>query len=173
MLSISRRHLFCGFLAALALNTAAAAEAGVLQRPSGKVILRVIGNIGNTNAPGVAEFDLAMLEGLGVVEMVTHTPWTQGEVRFSGVPAAKLMEAVGARAEKVDAVALNDYRAEIPTSDFQSYGPILATRVDDTPLRVRDKGPVWVIYPWSANPQIDNIEFHSRSIWQVKTIEVH
>ena len=173
MLSISRRHLFPGLAAALSFCVVASADAGVLPRPSGKVILRVTGNIANTNAPGTAEFDLAMLEELGVVQMVTHPPWTEGEVRFSGVPAAKLMEAVGGKTEKVDAVALNDYRAEIPASDFEAYGPILATRVDDTPLRVRDKGPVWVIYPWSANPQIDNIEFHSRSIWQVKIIEVH
>ena len=79
----------------------------------------------------------------------------------------------GPDAETVDAVALNDYRAEIPATDFAAYGPILATRVDGTPLRVRDKGPLWVVYPWSANPQIDNIEFHSRSIWQVKTLVVH
>ena len=173
MLSFSPVKLACGALAAFALSLAATAEAGMLPRPAGKVILRVTGKIANTNAPEAAEFDLAMLESLGVVEMVTRTPWTEGEVRFSGVPAAKLMEAVGADAQTVDAVALNDYRAEIPASDFAAYGPILATRVDGSPLRVRDKGPVWVIYPWSTNPKIDNIEFHSRSIWQVKVIEVH
>lgn len=173
MLSISRVKLLSGLIAALSLAVAASAEAGMLPKPVGKVILRVTGNIANTNAPDSAEFDLAMLEELGVVEMVTRTPWTEGEVRFAGVPAAKLMEAVGAKAETVDAVALNDYRAEIPASDFAAYGPILATRIDGTPLRVRDKGPVWVVYPWSAKPEIDNIEFHSRSIWQVKAIVVH
>lgn len=173
MLSISRSRFLSGILAAIALAAAVTAEAGTLPRPAGKVVLRVTGNIANTNAPGTAEFDLPMLESLGVVEMVTRTPWTQGEVRFSGVPASKLMEAVGAAPQTVDAVALNDYRAAIPASDFAAYGPILATRVDGAPLRVRDKGPVWVIYPWTANPAIDNIEFHSRSIWQVKAIEVH
>jgi hypothetical protein len=173
VLSISRIRVVTGWLVGLALLAASSAHAGVLPRPTGKVVLKVTGKITNTNSPGGAEFDLAMLEGLGVVEMVTRTPWTEGEIRFSGVPAAKLMEAVGADATTVDAVALNDYRAEIPAGDFAAYGPILATRVDGTPMRVRDKGPVWVIYPWSANPQIDNIEFHSRSIWQVKALVIH
>jgi hypothetical protein len=173
MLSNLRLRLVAGWLLGLALLPGAAAEAGTLPRPTGKIVLKVTGKIANTNSPDGAEFDLAMLEGLGVVEMVTRTPWTEGEVRFSGVPAARLMEAVGADATTVDAVALNDYRAAIPAADFAAYGPILATRVDGTPLRVRDKGPVWVIYPWSANPELDKVEFHSRSIWQVKSLVVH
>lgn len=173
MLRHLRSRIVTGCLMGIAMLAAAAAEAGVLPRPTGKVILKVTGKIANTNSPDGAEFDLAMLENLGVVEMVTRTPWTEGEVRFSGVPAERLMQAVGADAKTVDAVALNDYRAAIPAADFAAYGPILATRVDGTPLRVREKGPVWVIYPWSANPQIDNIEFHSRSIWQVKSLVVH
>jgi hypothetical protein len=166
------RTLAATLLAGL-IGGLAVAEAGSLPAPTGKVILRVTGNIAHRNAPDAAEFDLAMLEGLGVVEMVTRTPWTEGAVHFAGISPRALLAAVGAQGTRVDAVALNDYRVEIPIADFESYPAVLAMRVDGRQLRVRDKGPLWLVYPWSDHPEIDNVEYHSRSIWQVKALVVH
>jgi hypothetical protein len=166
------RALAGAALGAVALALVPAAEAGTLPPPSGKVILKITGQVANRNTADGAEFDLEMLEGLGVAEVVTHTPWTKGERRFSGITMKRLLEAVGASGETVKAVALNDYSIEIPSSDFASYDALVATRIDGKPLRVRDKGPLWVVYPWSSHPEIDNIEYHGRSIWQVKQFEV-
>jgi hypothetical protein len=148
-------------------------EAGTLPSPTGKVILRVTGNIANRNAPDAADFDAEMLERLGIVEVVTHTPWTEGEVRFSGVSPKALLDAVGASGDLIEAIALNDYRVKIPTADFERYPTVLAMRVDGQRLRIRDKGPLWLVYPWRDHPEIDTIEYHSRSIWQVKSLNVH
>jgi hypothetical protein len=166
------RTLAATLLAGL-IGGLAPVQAGTLPTPTGKVILRVTGNIANRNAPDAAEFDIAMLEQLGMVELVTDTPWTEGEVRFAGVSPATLLAAVGAQGSRVDAVALNDYRVEIPITDFERYPTVLAMRVDGRQLRVRDKGPLWLVYPWSDHPEIDNVEYHSRSIWQVKALVVH
>lgn len=166
------RALAGAALGALALALVPAAGAGTLPHPAGKVILKITGQVANRNSPDGAEFDLDMLEALGVTEMVTHTPWTKGERRFSGVPMKRLLEAVGASGETVKAVALNDYSIELPSSDFAAFDTLVATRLDGKPLRVRDKGPLWVVYPWSAYPEIDNVQYHGRSIWQVKQFEV-
>lgn len=164
-------RLFAAGLMLLGL-VALPAMAGTLSVPKGKVILRVTGNITTRNAPDAAEFDAQMLEQLGLVELVTRTPWTEGEVRFSGISPKALLGAVGASGQFVDAIALNDYRVEIPMQDVDQLGPLLATRVDGRPLRVRDKGPLWFVYPWSERPDLDTIEYHSRSIWQIKTLVV-
>jgi len=148
------------------------AMAGALPTPKGKVILRVTGNIANRNTPDAAEFDATMLDELGLIDMVTRTPWTEGDVRFSGISPKALLAALGATGTHLDAIALNDYRVEIPIRDVEQLDPLLATRVDGRPLRIRDKGPLWFVYPWSERPELDTIEYHSRSIWQIKTLVV-
>src|SRR5918996_804457 len=89
-----------------------------LPRPTERVILTVAGAITRTNAPGQAEFDRAMLEQLGLTRMRTWTPWTEGEPEFQGVPARRLMAAVGATGSAVRARALNDFESTIPLADF-------------------------------------------------------
>ena len=39
-------------------------------------------------------------------------------------------------------------------------------------LTVRQRGPLWVIYPWSDQPNLQNEVYYSRSIWQLKALEV-
>ena len=36
----------------------------------------------------------------------------------------------------------------------------------------RDKGPLFIVYPYDSNPDLKNQKFYSRSVWQVAKIEV-
>ena len=140
--------------------------------PVGPVILTVTGEITNTNAPEAAIFDLEELERIGTVDLVTDTPWTETEVRFTGVLIRDLLDLLGASGTTVSMVALNDYAVTIPIEDFSDHDVIIATQRDGAVMRVRDKGPLWVIYPWSEKPELRNEVYYSRSIWQLKSIEV-
>jgi hypothetical protein len=148
------------------------AAAGSLPRPGGEVLLTVTGNIRNTNGEGVAEFDRAMLERLGTTTLQTSTKWTEGRPFFEGVTARALLEAVGARGRTIRAVALNDYVVEIPFSDFRDYPVILALQMDGKYMRVRDKGPIWIIYPHEQYEELQDIEVQDRWIWQLKHLEI-
>ena len=143
-----------------------------LAPPQDQVILTVTGAIANTNAPGRADFDLGNLEQLGLTKLVTWTPWTEGEIEFEGVLARRLMAAVGAEGTEVQATALNDYEEAIPLADFQSYDVLLALRMNRRPMRVRDKGPVWIIYPWSGHPELDDFLTREKSVWQLTALDV-
>ncbi len=69
--------------------------------------------------------------------------------------------------------ALNDYAADIDLSDIEKYQPIVAYWQDGKPMRVRDKGPFWLIYPQSSFPKELNIErYHSQMVWQLKQIHI-
>jgi hypothetical protein len=137
-----------------------------------QVVLTVTGAIGLTNAPGRADFDLDMLERLGLGRLTTWTPWTEGEVEFEGVWARRLMEAVRANGTQVDALALNDYEQTIPLEDFDKYDVLLATRVNGQLMRVRDKGPIWIVYPWSEHPELDDFATREKSVWQLSALHV-
>ena len=159
--------------ALLAFNMfVAAAGAASLPLPAEKPILTVSGKIGVTNRDGAAQFDRAMLEAIGIVSVETTTPWYKGPVKFEGVPLAKLMEAVGAAGDRIVAVALNDYSAEVPMEDIKRYNVLLALKRDGEYMPVRDKGPLFIVYPFDSNPDLKNQKYYSRSVWQVARLEV-
>lgn len=154
----------------IALLVALPAEAAELAKPTGKVVLTVSGQIDHTNGDGVAEFDMAMLDALAQGETRTRTPWYDGEKTFTGPTAKALVEAVGGHGTSMTVLALNDYATEIPLGDFTDLPVILATRLDGQPMSVRDKGPVFVIYPFDQRPELNNETYYGRSAWQVKSI---
>lgn len=165
-----RRVAVCA-IASLVLVAGAGFAAG-LDQPKADSILTVSGKIGTTNAQAAAQFDRAMLEKLGMVSFTTMTPWYKEPVKFEGVPLKALMDAVAAKGEKIVAVALNDYSAEVPMEDIAKYNVILALKRDGEYMSPRDKGPLFIVYPYDSNPDLKNQKFYSRSVWQVAKIEV-
>lgn len=143
-----------------------------LEAPQGRVILTVSGSITETNADDTALFDRPMLESLEQQVTRTHTPWHDGQVTFTGPLGRDVLEAVGARGSMLRVTALNDYSATVPVADFLEYDVILAMSLDGTPLRVRDQGPLFIIYPFDDYPELLTEKMMTRSVWQVVHIDV-
>lgn len=143
-----------------------------LETPTGHVILEVTGNITHTNVGNEAHFDKAMLEALTQRSTQTSTPWHDGVVNFSGPLGRALLEAVGAEGDQMNVVALNDYSSMVPVTDFYDHEVILAMSANGQPLRIRDHGPLFIIYPFDEKPSLLNEKILTRSVWQVKRIEV-
>jgi hypothetical protein len=141
-----------------------------MSTPSGQVILEVSGNIKQTNSFKEAHFDIEMLDSLPQHTIRTSTLWTDGVKEFSGPKFLDLLNFIGAREGTLTLIALNDYRIIIPRSDLKNYPVILATRQDGNLLRVRNKGPIWVVYPWDDFPELSSEVFVARSIWQLRRV---
>lgn len=156
----------------LSLMVSSQIWAGELPKPTGKVLLTLSGNIENTNEDGKAVFDVASLEKLGMVTFQTTSPWYNGRTTFTGISLQKLMDYVGAKGSLVKVTALNDYTTEIPLSDFKKYNVILAMKVNGEYMRIRDKGPLFVVYPYDSMPELNNQIFYSRSAWQVSRMSI-
>ncbi len=168
-LALTAPAFFVAFLFAAALPANAA---GVLAAPKGQVILTLSGQISNTNVSDSARFDRDMLEALGMKKIRTSTPWTEGVSVFEGVLVRDLLAAVGASGKVVRATAINDYGVSIPISDFTEHEVILALKINGKYMRVRDKGPLWIIYPLDDHPQLKEPVIFERSIWQLNKITV-
>ena len=167
---IITRTLFLIFatISAVLAPASVLADSHALDAPSGRVVLEVRGSIERTNDGERALFDLAQLEALGMAEIQTESPWTDDLATFQGVPISTLVNHLAASGTQVQFLALDDYTVTIPSSDFDAYQPILATRRDGEPMRIRDRGPIWVIYPWSDYPELQSEEHYAKAIWQVK-----
>ena len=157
-------------LAATACGRAARAQA--LAAPGEPVVLTVGGRIVHTNAPGEARFDMTMLAALPQHSFSTRTPWYATARKFTGVRLRDLLAAVGAADADLRAIALNDYRADIPTEDVRLGEVTIAYLLDDEPMRVRDKGPLVVMYPFDSRRELRTAVHYSRAVWQLHRIEV-
>ena len=158
--------------ALLATVSLAASTALALDKPKGDVILTVTGHVEHTNAGDSAQFDLEMLEALASRTGAMETPWTTGKITFSGPLLSAILDAAGAKGETLTVKALNDYAADMPVSDARDFETMLATRMDGKTMSVRDKGPLFLIYPFDIHPDLYNEKYFSRSVWQIKEIEV-
>lgn len=150
----------------------AAAPAAALDVPKGPVILTISGAVAQPNRDGSAVFDLSMLEGLEGRRVTMETPWTQGEVEFSGPFLREVLEAAGADGSRLIIRALNGYSAELPISDARDIDTILATRLDGKIMIVRTKGPSMLVYPFDQDRALYNEKYFARSVWQIGEIEV-
>jgi len=157
---------FVGLLMTLATAVSA------LEPVEGDVVLTVTGQITVTNAEGVAQFDLSILQDLESARFETTTIWTDGLQTFEGVELADLMAAVGAEGSTLRAVAFNDYAVDIPIEDAVEGAALVAYLRNGEPMGLRDKGPLWIVYPYDSSPEFQSEEIYSRSIWQLARIEV-
>lgn len=157
----------------LAILTPLAAHAADLPPPSGPVLLSVTGQIEHTNAPGRADLDYALLLALGPRSLQTTTPWTDGTPVFRGVLVRDILHFLGATGEAVRATAHNDYRVEIPISDFLDYPVLLAYEMNGKRLSMRDKGPLWIVFPRDQFPEFRNRRTERKMIWQLMRLQVN
>lgn len=154
------------------LGLADLAVAAEIPAPKAPVILTISGKIANRNSPEGALFDLGMLEALPGRATVANTPWYPESTRFEGPLGSAVLDLVGAGGTILRVTALNDYVVEIPVADFRKWPVILATKINGKSISVREKGPIFVIYPFDQDPALYNELYFGRSAWQLKSIEV-
>ncbi|HKX42208.1 MAG TPA: hypothetical protein VJO99_13705 [Burkholderiaceae bacterium] len=164
-MSLRRTFLLAWPAAALLL---AARISPALDAPTGKVILTVESKPDGRKV----DFDLAMLEKLPQRSFTTQTPWYPTPRTFTGPLLRDVLAAAGASGEQLRLIALNDYKVSMPAADSRKFDVILARLLDGQPMPVRDKGPLFVIYPYDSNPELRSEMYFNRSAWQLRTIEV-
>jgi hypothetical protein len=168
--SIENRRGALIWLAGMALLPVARAQA--LHAPAGAVVLSVGGHIQHTNLDGHAALDMPMLAALAQHTIRTKTPWFKQARKFTGPLLRDVLALVGAQGTTLRITALNDYRIDVPVDDTQRHDVVLARLIDDEPIPVREKGPLFMIYPFDSEPTLRTPLFYSRSVWQLKSIDV-
>ena len=137
----------------------------------GPVILTISGKIEQTNSTAGAQFDKEMLEAIGRASITTRSEVSDVPQVFEGVPLRAVLDRVGAKGKAIRATALNDYVSMVPLEDLQ-FEPIIAMRVDNRMLTVRDKGPLWIVYPRDAHKVLQDARYDSRWVWQLSKLNI-
>ncbi|URI06891.1 molybdopterin-dependent oxidoreductase [Aquincola tertiaricarbonis] len=174
-MSVSRRHLLrsAAQLApvfALGLPWAAQAQpspASAAAATKGRTVLTV-----QPTGGAAVDFDMAALEALPQQTFRTSTPWYPKPVSFTGPLLRDVLAAAGARGQTLRAVALNDYKVELPIADAARFNVIVARLLDGKPMPVRERGPLFIVYPFDTSVELKSEKYYSRSAWQLRRIEV-
>ncbi len=171
---LDRRRCLAGLLVCGVGLPARAAEASAppLGAPHGRVVLSIGGQVGRVNAADRADFDIDMPAALPQRQLATRTPWHAGVQTFTGPLLRDVLAQAGAHGGKLVAVALNDYRCEIPFDDATRFDVIVARLHNGEPMRVRDKGPLFIVYPFDSDPQLRSDRYYARSAWQLRSLLV-
>lgn len=148
------------------------AQTKALPEPKGRAVLTVGGKIGMKNRGETAAFDMAMIEALPQHSFTTRTPWYDRPVKFTGPLLSDVLDAVQASGATISAVAINDYKITIPADDTRKFKVVMARLIDDKPISVRDKGPLFIVYPFDSAAELRSSTYYERSIWQLKAMEI-
>jgi hypothetical protein len=170
--SHSSRRPWLSAAGALLLAALLHAPAVALDAPKGPVILSVTGALTRPNDNSAASFDMALLATLPQHSFSTKTPWFPQPRKFTGVLLRDLLDAVGSKAGIARAIALNDYRADMPTDELIQNGAMIAYLLDDQPMPVREKGPLVIIFPFSDRAELRTAVHYSRAVWQLRSLEL-
>ena len=139
----------------------------------GPVVLTLSGRLRFPNVGAAAQFDMSMLEHMAQTSFIAKTPWYVQPRKFTGPLLRDVLSAAGAQGTRLKAIALNDYAVEIPFDDATRHDVIVARLLDDKPMPVRDKGPLFIVYPFDSAVELRSQTYFNRSAWQLRTIEVH
>jgi hypothetical protein len=167
--SIRHCHLQALALSALLLF---AGLSQALEKPVGPAVLRISGVVTQPNMLQQAVFDMPMLQALPQHSFTTQTPWYAEPVTFSGPLLRHVLAAAGSEGKSITAIALNDYRTEIPFSDALKYELIVAILMNGQPMPVREKGPLFLVYPFDSLAELQAATFYNRSAWQLRALQI-
>jgi hypothetical protein len=134
----------------------------------------------SVTAPGAPAIALTLsdLQAIGETTLVTGTPWTDGQQTFVGVTGRKLLAALKARgvtgaATGVAAIANNDYQVVIPMAAFDQDDTLIAFSRDGAPLPIRDKGPLWIVFPFDQDAaKYRSTTYKAYAIWGLVRLEL-
>jgi hypothetical protein len=147
-------------------------SAQALEKPKEVVVLTISGQIGQMNEGKTAVFSMQRLSRLPQRTLFTKSPWYPSGAEFTGPLLRDVLQAVGAKGKTITAYALNDYKTEIPLNDATKYDVILARLMNGKPMAVRDKGPLFVVYPFDAVPELQTQLYYNRSAWQLTRLQI-
>lgn len=115
----------------------------------------------------VMAFSRSDLEQLPQNSFKTTTIWTDGVISFSGPSLKNVLATVGLDGQAVEAVAVNDYKVVISAELIGDRFPIVATRRNGETFSRREKGPLWIVFPFDRSEEFQRELVFSSSVWQL------
>jgi hypothetical protein len=106
------------------------------------------------------------------IEFRTTTIWKSEVDSYSGPSLATVLDAAKMPYADLRIYAINDYAADFPAKKIEADAPILTIQVNGEPFSVRQKGPIWLLFPFDDNDDYRTEDNFALSVWQLRQIDV-
>lgn len=105
---------------------------------------------------------------------LSKTPWYKEPIKAKGISFKAVLEKAGVKpTDKLTMIAWDKYTTEVPASDAFSFNTMLATHINGQKLTLKDKGPLFHLYPFDDNKMLaEKQEYSNKSVWAIKEIRV-
>lgn len=118
------------------------------------------------------EFTLDELLEMPQGQFQTHTVWTEGLQSFEGVWLSDLLAELEAQPSTLELIALNEYMVELSPRDMFNSKALIAIKHNGALMSQRQKGPLWLVYPYDEGADYQTELVYMSSIWQLRDIVV-
>ena len=116
--------------------------------------------------------ELADLAAMETIEVSTSTPWTE-VASYKAVEVRTLISLCECTVSGVQASALNNYTASIPSDHIYEDGAMVAFLKNETPMPITERGPYWIIFDFDALGDKVHPAHHNVSVWQMDRLAAH
>ena len=161
MRSLARLKICLAAAYVLVLGTSSSAEA--------QYLLSIVNSKQSEYPIRLTDADLLALPQ---ISFTTSTPWTETALTFSGPTLSSVLQYYNITDGQLNLVAVNRYEIEVPWDYVEKSSPIIANRINGEAFTVREKGPLWVVFPFDSDERYTSFLVHSMSVWQLIRIEI-
>ena len=112
------------------------------------------------------------LLALPQVTIETSTPWDEEVITFSGPTLKALLTRYNITEGELNLYASNRYQIQVPWDYIEDTTPIIANRMNGSPFSRRQRGPLWLIFPFDSDDRYRSYEVSAMSIWQLISMEI-
>ncbi|WP_139246469.1 molybdopterin-dependent oxidoreductase [Thalassovita taeanensis] len=134
------------------------------------VVLQVTFEDGSARA--ARALTMADLMALPRSGFFTTTIWSEGTQHFQGVWLKDLLGALDVTEGVLTLSALNEYLIDIPVAEVDESDALIAYERNGAPMSARDKGPLWMVFPYDRDLRFQTETVFALSVWQMDRIEV-
>jgi hypothetical protein len=114
------------------------------------------------------------LSALKQQKILTSSPWTTGVNTFTGPSLKEVVELWGTleNVAEIHLMSFDNYQIDIPKDLVDDTQPIVASRFNGQAYSLRQKGPLWIMFPFDESDDMQTGLYQSRAVWHLTTIEI-
>ena len=131
---------------------------------------KIILTISDKSTASEVQLSEAMLAKMPQKSMILNTPWYPSAQTFEGPLLRDVLKLANIKSGNITLKALNDYAISIPVSDALQYDVIVARLLNGKPMSVREKGPLFIVYPFNEHEALRKTDYYRRCSWQLRSI---
>lgn len=149
----------------IAANSALIVQHAFDPRRTEDWMLTIQGQIASENPVEFNSFELAKL---ATTTVRTRSPFHESNkavIEFQGIRISDLLDRIdlATNIDELTLLAFDNYRATISIADVYRYPIIIALKKDEIPLSRSEGGPLFVVFPKSDYPELE--DKYSQSDW--------